>query len=729
LRDPVRAAYLARPEARALDGLRLECAIEQWLDSARCEFDYVPSRWFFVHGLWALNASDSEGCNIPDEIGRLMKWGCRGDFTFPAGRPHCDPRFEAPYLCTPAVGPKSYDSESAEAEFAWGNRAGAAAKFFVWSSPIKASASSLDWGDRGVSKRLSDPEPLAREIIERSFRWDGVLFIKTHAHSMHRMNRNEVGRLVHPHCYGPTRDLYRTIFEGAAAADAAITLATAGEVFDRFVGATRPETIPPMSQFRPNVAGKELRFIEPTNDMVLNAAAEIDRVATAAIRNRIAEFGVDASGAERHYAMMSERGSVLPKHDLRAAHILFSLFGNRHPVHEIGAGIGVLPLLLAALGISTLGIESSLRRYEACVAVAAYVDRNWDGPLAPHSYLPGRFPHCVDGRELSDTVAVITDLSCSVTAEERRELIKGLRNYAAVLLDIDRFIDRVTAPQKRPAVLEQLHSAGLGPIFDVDISTDFALILILNDLALSHVSAARSTEPNPFLPALVELDGFDPDQGHSFRVRLPFHFPPGLPAQMDGGLVLFQDGVRLGPPRADLADIRAKGAGRYLHSQGVVYFSTRDHSDPRTKGSRLAAFHPLVGAEHAWSPDEASQGPVSGAQPELRIVLTPPYQHQGGACWLYRLGELPQADRLRKMADDATGRDRSPAILYEDGVPLGPRHAAHNRIREGGTGVYAHWKESLFFSASDNSDPNANGREYELHVPSEPHPRQPPIVP
>ena len=346
--------------------------------SARREFDYVPERWFFVHGLWALNGSDPEGCTIHDEIARLMKWGCRGDFTFPAGRPHCDPRFEAPYFCAPAIGPKSYDSEAASPEFAWGNSGAAAEKFFIWNSPIKAAGASLDWGDPGLRRRLERPEPFAREIIEASFRWDGVLFIKTHAHSMHHMNRDDDGLLVHPHCYGPTRDLYGAIFEAAGAAGATVTLATAGEVYDRFVEAQSPADRPPMSAFRPSLAGKTLRHVEPTSERVLETAAELYGIAVATLTARIAELGVDGSGAESHYASLAARGSLLPKHDLRAAQILLSQFAARHAVHEIGSGVGMLPLLLAALGVPALGIERSQRRYDA------------SAPLPPPSPATGR---------------------------------------------------------------------------------------------------------------------------------------------------------------------------------------------------------------------------------------------------------------------------------------------------------------------------------------------------
>lgn len=142
-------------------------------------------------------------------------------------------------------------------------------RFFIRNAPIKASAASLDWGDPGLRCKLAQPASFAREIVERSFRWDGVLFIKTHAHSPHRMNRGTDGRLVYPHCYGPTRDLHGAIFEAAGLAGAMLTIAPAGEVYDHFVGAPHSAAPPPMASFRPSLVGRELRRIEPNGEEVI----------------------------------------------------------------------------------------------------------------------------------------------------------------------------------------------------------------------------------------------------------------------------------------------------------------------------------------------------------------------------------------------------------------------------------------------------------------------------
>ena len=52
--------------------------------------------------------------------------------------------------------------------------------------------------------------------------------------------------------------------------------------------------------------------------------------------------------------------------------------------------------------------------------------------------------------------------------------------------------------------------------------------------------------------------------------------------------------------------------------------------------------------------------------------------------------------------------------IFENGIPLTRPHSNHNDIRELGNGRYSHWGSGIFFSTSDNSDPNTNNKSYEI---------------
>lgn len=56
--------------------------------------------------------------------------------------------------------------------------------------------------------------------------------------------------------------------------------------------------------------------------------------------------------------------------------------------------------------------------------------------------------------------------------------------------------------------------------------------------------------------------------------------------------------------------------------------------------------------------------------------------------------------------------------LFEDGFPLPHATQMHSEVREVGHGAYSHWMFAdgprILFSTSDNSNPNTNGRHYEI---------------
>jgi len=78
-----------------------------------------------------------------------------------------------------------------------------------------------------------------------------------------------------------------------------------------------------------------------------------------------------------------------------------------------------------------------------------------------------------------------------------------------------------------------------------------------------------------------------------------------------------------------------------------------------------------------------------------------------GHCYIASMDFGEEGDKL-------TG-NRSMLVLWEDGKPLGPPRSVHADIRENGGGRFSHWtRETLYFSASDNTNPRTNGRRYEV---------------
>ncbi len=92
----------------------------------------------------------------------------------------------------------------------------------------------------------------------------------------------------------------------------------------------------------------------------------------------------------------------------------------------------------------------------------------------------------------------------------------------------------------------------------------------------------------------------------------------------------------------------------------------------------------------------------------MRETLDPPHDPGVGKEWQIW---LPQHEAQGDHVGDLT---RSTLKLFEDGVALGPAHATHAQVQETGGGAYSHWLDFLRFSTSDGSDPNTNGKTYEI---------------
>jgi hypothetical protein len=88
------------------------------------------------------------------------------------------------------------------------------------------------------------------------------------------------------------------------------------------------------------------------------------------------------------------------------------------------------------------------------------------------------------------------------------------------------------------------------------------------------------------------------------------------------------------------------------------------------------------------------------------IPLPEPFIPQGGACYA---ALLPNSEY---GSDSPAAPHQSQLMIYEDGNMLGLAHAVHQQIMRYGKGRFSHWGENLYFSTSDNSDPNTNLRGY-----------------
>lgn len=93
------------------------------------------------------------------------------------------------------------------------------------------------------------------------------------------------------------------------------------------------------------------------------------------------------------------------------------------------------------------------------------------------------------------------------------------------------------------------------------------------------------------------------------------------------------------------------------------------------------------------------------------LLLGKKITHEDGYCWMVPL------PTLKSIADASERPVHSKLLLFENDKLLVPPHSLHEDIRTLGGGRYSHWNENLYFSSSDGSDPNNNGRKYRVVYP------------
>jgi hypothetical protein len=97
-------------------------------------------------------------------------------------------------------------------------------------------------------------------------------------------------------------------------------------------------------------------------------------------------------------------------------------------------------------------------------------------------------------------------------------------------------------------------------------------------------------------------------------------------------------------------------------------------------------------------------------QSRARIVTLDSFAIEEGFC---RVAAAPHG-----APGDSNGGNGSALRLFEDGLELGPSRSTHADVRRFGEGRFSHWGTDLYFSSSDGSAPESNGRTYQALIPA-----------
>jgi hypothetical protein len=497
--DPVAVQWFSSPLGRSLDGPRLELAIKLNREIIAREAGRSSARWFFIHGHWALNGSDKTSCTISNEIELLLRHGCCGDFTFPAGRQHTNPRIKVPYLCTPVDEPKGYDLPEAQPEVACGNAAAAHDKFFIWASSATSVQCSLDYMSETTRRHLDNTEKAAKDLIENAYVADGRLYIKTHAHSLHPYYFEHARAAVFPHQYPATQVLLSVLLEAAAQAGRNIEFCTAPEVYDLLLSApTKPDVdlaglylrskprrgMGIFSALRPSkaAAGADVAVTERPRLPRDRAIELVNDVTVTTLSKRIEILGVYGSGAYEHYNKMLQQGSLVSPSDVAALTMIDRLreIADFEACHEIGSGLGTLPFLLALEGCKSVGIEADHRRHETAQAIWRDLQVLAGLDAQACRLICRRFPALPFQIDTSRSLAVVTDFVTTQTPQREQAIFSGLRRYPYLVVDLRRFCVVRDTTEEQQALLERFLAHGFEKLGGGLSAVDTALVLLEN---------------------------------------------------------------------------------------------------------------------------------------------------------------------------------------------------------------------------------------------------------
>lgn len=430
-------------------------------------------RWAFIHGNWALNASDPLICHVSDEMAMIMRHGGFGDFSFPAGRSYCDPKLERPFTCLPIDIVRAYDDPRADARPV-GARSGALQpnRFFIWNSPIKAVHSSLDYYAAENRNFFKDPERVVAIWLRESVVLGQRLLIKTHAHSMRSDYHFSEASSGIPHCHPDVMAIFDCLARVCERAGIEMQFQTVNEVMG-FLGELDGGSKP---QARAATTGESAM---PTRVPISSEPASKDALPTTTPREMAVEI------ATLHRAWMEGEGAEFPPDDLYQAKLagqapleayeiaIAEAIADQYPagatrIVEIGSGWGGFAMLMARLGFEVVGFEGNLRRYAAC---HWHFEQEFERfpalrerlRLAPEGLFPEVFG---DDILASDKInlCIATNITSSYSATNQQAISYAAAACDEFILDLARFGEARNSQPERDTLFEILRTTDFRPM-------------------------------------------------------------------------------------------------------------------------------------------------------------------------------------------------------------------------------------------------------------------------
>jgi capsular polysaccharide transport system permease protein len=197
-------------------------------------------------------------------------------------------------------------------------------------------------------------------------------------------------------------------------------------------------------------------------------APEIIRQRTIRILSeRIRLMGIAQSGAYEHYNLQLSNGFPIPPGEVAILDMVRRKLPRLRSYHEVGSGLGTLPLMLAYDGFTSIGIERDEGRHLTATAILRELSADSSHIESNCRLIGAAFPDAVADLDVSDSIAILTDFVSSQAPKNYVRLCHRLAQYRYVLVDMQRFCRKRETKVELEQLTEEFAHYGLSPCSEV----------------------------------------------------------------------------------------------------------------------------------------------------------------------------------------------------------------------------------------------------------------------
>ena len=190
--------------------------------------------------------------------------------------------------------------------------------------------------------------------------------------------------------------------------------------------------------------------------------AALEKKIVAFLKRRIETMGVDAGGLYNYYQQLANQDRAFASYDVPVANFILQKAKGFANYIEAGAGLGQLVAILAANGLTTVGVESDSRRFHAMCDLFAELPEATSARA-----VEGLFPNAVQSMISPSTLVIFTCFNSGGTEEYEAAMLAGVAAAGGLVMDLARFCYLKHKPEELDELARRVEALGFLPAEEV----------------------------------------------------------------------------------------------------------------------------------------------------------------------------------------------------------------------------------------------------------------------